>query len=197
MHLWLAKGNPINTNPPPPSFQLKHLGLKHAGWNFLTTPGAGPLKNSLTSPPSPQQKNAAEDLAATERITTWPACIELGTHSANSQSMKPRKNAEPRSKQAASKHAPSGLSEEGICDFVPFCMRPGDLAIWLNGRVMHGREGYRPGGPRHIQGAYLDQDASLRPMPCSFFVSVLYCDWLLLLTVWSRQKPNLRLAWWT
>lgn len=41
---------------------------------------------------------------------------------------------------------------------VKLLMRPGDLAIWLNGRVMHGRESYCAGGRRHIQGAYLDQD---------------------------------------
>ncbi|CAE7823654.1 unnamed protein product, partial [Symbiodinium sp. KB8] len=40
---------------------------------------------------------------------------------------------------------------------VKLLMRPGDLAIWLNGRVMHGRESYCAGGRRHIQGAYLDQ----------------------------------------
>ena len=39
--------------------------------------------------------------------------------------------------------------------------RPGDMAIWLNGRVMHGRESYRAGGRRHIQGAYLDQDSHM------------------------------------
>lgn len=36
--------------------------------------------------------------------------------------------------------------------------KPGDLAIWSNGRVMHGREGYERGAPRHLQGAYLDYD---------------------------------------
>ncbi|CAK9090014.1 unnamed protein product [Durusdinium trenchii] len=37
-------------------------------------------------------------------------------------------------------------------------LKPGDLAIWSNGRVMHGREGYERGAPRHLQGAYLDYD---------------------------------------
>ena len=32
------------------------------------------------------------------------------------------------------------------------------MAIWSNGRVMHGREGYKSGAPRHLQGAYLDYD---------------------------------------
>ncbi|CAJ1390651.1 unnamed protein product [Effrenium voratum] len=37
-------------------------------------------------------------------------------------------------------------------------LKPGELAIWSNGRVMHGREGYERGAPRHLQGAYLDSD---------------------------------------
>lgn len=37
-------------------------------------------------------------------------------------------------------------------------LKPGDLAIWSNGRVMHGREAYERGAPRHLQGAYLDGD---------------------------------------
>jgi gamma-butyrobetaine dioxygenase len=39
-------------------------------------------------------------------------------------------------------------------------LRPGDLAVFSNSRVMHGREAYEPGAPRHIQGAYLDHDAT-------------------------------------
>ena len=38
------------------------------------------------------------------------------------------------------------------------CRKPGEVAIWSNGRVMHGREGYERGAPRHLQGAYLDYD---------------------------------------
>eukprot|EP00438_Fugacium_kawagutii_P014220 Skav201460 [mRNA] locus=scaffold6:394122:397486:+ [translate_table: standard] len=37
-------------------------------------------------------------------------------------------------------------------------LKPGDLAIWSNGRVMHGREAYERGAPRHLQGSYLDYD---------------------------------------
>ena len=38
-------------------------------------------------------------------------------------------------------------------------LRPGDLAIFLNSRVMHGRESYTAGKGRHLQGCYLDHDA--------------------------------------
>jgi len=37
-------------------------------------------------------------------------------------------------------------------------MRPGDLVIFLNSRVMHGREEYTPGGERFLQGCYVDHD---------------------------------------
>ena len=38
-------------------------------------------------------------------------------------------------------------------------LAPGDCAVFMNGRVMHGREEYTPGGNRHIQGCYVDHDA--------------------------------------
>jgi len=38
-------------------------------------------------------------------------------------------------------------------------LEPGDLVVFLNSRVMHGREAYTPGGERHLQGAYVDHDA--------------------------------------
>lgn len=38
-------------------------------------------------------------------------------------------------------------------------MRPGDLAIFSNSRVMHGREEYTAGAGRHLQGCYVDHDA--------------------------------------
>ena len=38
-------------------------------------------------------------------------------------------------------------------------MRPGDLLVFANSRVMHGREEYTSGSPRHLQGCYVDHDA--------------------------------------
>ena len=38
-------------------------------------------------------------------------------------------------------------------------MRPGDCVVFLNSRVMHGRDEYTPGPGRHIQGCYIDHDA--------------------------------------
>lgn len=43
--------------------------------------------------------------------------------------------------------------------YVTIQLRPGDLAIFLNNRILHGREEYSPGGKRHMQGAYVDHDA--------------------------------------
>jgi len=37
-------------------------------------------------------------------------------------------------------------------------LMPGDLAIFMNSRIMHGREYYESCEPRHIQGCYVDHD---------------------------------------
>jgi gamma-butyrobetaine dioxygenase len=42
---------------------------------------------------------------------------------------------------------------------VRLALRPGDLAVFSNARVMHGREAFVSGGKRHIQGCYIDHDA--------------------------------------
>eukprot|EP00929_Paragymnodinium_shiwhaense_P041375 TRINITY_DN21488_c0_g1_i1.p1 TRINITY_DN21488_c0_g1~~TRINITY_DN21488_c0_g1_i1.p1 ORF type:complete len:588 (+),score=95.15 TRINITY_DN21488_c0_g1_i1:73-1836(+) len=42
---------------------------------------------------------------------------------------------------------------------VPIRLTPGDMIIWSNARVMHGRQEYVSGGrTRHLQGLYLDHD---------------------------------------
>ena len=38
-------------------------------------------------------------------------------------------------------------------------LAPGDLAVFSNSRIMHGREEYTAGEGRHIQGCYVDHDA--------------------------------------
>lgn len=38
-------------------------------------------------------------------------------------------------------------------------LQPGDLVIFDNARVMHGREQYAAGAARHLQGCYIDRDA--------------------------------------
>jgi gamma-butyrobetaine dioxygenase len=43
---------------------------------------------------------------------------------------------------------------------VGFRLRPGDLFIVDNRRVLHGRRGFA-GGRRHLQGAYADMDSLL------------------------------------
>lgn len=52
---------------------------------------------------------------------------------------------------------------DAICNadhlMVRVLLQPGDLAVFLNSRVMHGRDGYEQGGERHIQGTYVDHDA--------------------------------------
>lgn len=41
-----------------------------------------------------------------------------------------------------------------------FVMAPGDIEIFDNARVLHGRTGFDPNeGPRHLQGCYIDGDA--------------------------------------
>eukprot|EP01065_Artemidia_motanka_P026864 TRINITY_DN320_c0_g1_i1.p1 TRINITY_DN320_c0_g1~~TRINITY_DN320_c0_g1_i1.p1 ORF type:complete len:573 (+),score=174.79 TRINITY_DN320_c0_g1_i1:60-1778(+) len=38
-------------------------------------------------------------------------------------------------------------------------LQPGDVAVFMNTRVMHGRTAYAPGAARHLQGCYVDHDA--------------------------------------
>ena len=38
-------------------------------------------------------------------------------------------------------------------------LRPGETLVFDNARVMHGREAYTPGAPRHLVGTYIDMDA--------------------------------------
>lgn len=38
-------------------------------------------------------------------------------------------------------------------------LRPGETLVFDNARVMHGREAYMPGAPRHLVGTYIDMDA--------------------------------------
>ena len=50
-------------------------------------------------------------------------------------------------------------------------LRPGDLALFSNGRVMHGREEYTRGAPRHLQGCYIDHDALRARLEWSTYAS--------------------------
>lgn len=42
----------------------------------------------------------------------------------------------------------------------PVCLFPGDMVMFDNSRLLHGRRSYvsGPGGLRHLEGAYLDWD---------------------------------------
>eukprot|EP00931_Biecheleriopsis_adriatica_P012637 TRINITY_DN11383_c0_g1_i3.p1 TRINITY_DN11383_c0_g1~~TRINITY_DN11383_c0_g1_i3.p1 ORF type:complete len:423 (-),score=73.83 TRINITY_DN11383_c0_g1_i3:164-1432(-) len=42
---------------------------------------------------------------------------------------------------------------------LPLKLMPGDLLAFQNHRILHGRNGYHRGEPRHLQGAYIDVDA--------------------------------------
>jgi len=51
---------------------------------------------------------------------------------------------------------------ENLCNAEEFSIaikfRPGDMVIFLNSRVMHGRQEFTPGAGRHLQGCYIDHD---------------------------------------
>ncbi len=44
---------------------------------------------------------------------------------------------------------------------ITFKLGPGDLMIFDNQRILHGRIGYQAGGERHLQGCYADMDSLL------------------------------------